>query len=96
MKFIRIYLKAQATNEYEAASYYSGVCAIIGAWFGGALIPLDWDMLWQKWPVSVVYGSFIGYTIGFVLYLIVETIPASASFVDNSYRASLSSKSKQK
>jgi GPI ethanolamine phosphate transferase 2/3 subunit F len=40
---------------------------IIGAWLGAVPIPLDWDREWQKWPVTIVCGIFVGYMIGRVV-----------------------------
>jgi len=44
-------------------SYIPGVGAIIGAWLGALVIPLDWDRPWQVWPVSCVYGAGLGYVL---------------------------------
>jgi phosphatidylinositol glycan class F len=38
--------------------------AFLGAWVGAVPIPLDWDREWQKWPVTIVTGAYLGYTIG--------------------------------
>ena len=38
--------------------------AFIGAWLGAVPIPLDWDREWQKWPVTIVAGIYLGYFIG--------------------------------
>ncbi|KAF1815231.1 hypothetical protein P152DRAFT_471848 [Eremomyces bilateralis CBS 781.70] len=35
----------------------------IGAWLGAIPIPLDWDREWQKWPVTIVTGAYIGYAL---------------------------------
>lgn len=40
------------------------VGACIGAWLGAVPIPLDWDREWQKWPVTVVTGLYLGYLVG--------------------------------
>ena len=39
-----------------------GACA--GAWMGAVPIPLDWDREWQKWPVTIVVGMYIGAVVG--------------------------------
>jgi phosphatidylinositol glycan class F len=39
-----------------------GTC--VGAWLGAVPIPLDWDREWQKWPVTIVTGAYIGFAIG--------------------------------
>ncbi|KAF2453649.1 GPI biosynthesis protein Pig-F [Lineolata rhizophorae] len=37
---------------------------LIGMWIGAVPIPLDWDREWQKWPVTVVVGAYVGWAIG--------------------------------
>ncbi|KAI0528234.1 GPI biosynthesis protein family Pig-F-domain-containing protein [Xylaria bambusicola] len=47
---------------------YGGLLgAGVGAWLGAVPIPLDWDREWQKWPVTIICGVYIGYTIGVVV-----------------------------
>ena len=38
--------------------------AVLGAWLGAVPIPLDWDREWQKWPVTIVVGLYMGYALG--------------------------------
>ncbi|KAI5467174.1 GPI biosynthesis protein family Pig-F-domain-containing protein [Mariannaea sp. PMI_226] len=38
--------------------------AVVGAWLGAVPIPLDWDRDWQKWPVTIVVGTYLGYLVG--------------------------------
>lgn len=40
------------------------VCCFLGAWLGAVPIPLDWDREWQKWPVTVVTGAYVGCVVG--------------------------------
>ncbi|TLS29920.1 hypothetical protein PpBr36_02842 [Pyricularia pennisetigena] len=40
------------------------VGACVGAWLGAVPIPLDWDRDWQRWPVTVLTGIYVGYAIG--------------------------------
>jgi phosphatidylinositol glycan class F len=40
------------------------VGAMLGGWLGAVPIPLDWDREWQKWPVTVVTGVYLGYVAG--------------------------------
>lgn len=40
------------------------VGAMIGAWCGAVPIPLDWDEPWQKWPVTILTGAYLGYAVG--------------------------------
>lgn len=37
------------------------VGAVVGAWLGAVPIPLDWDREWQKWPVTIVTGAYLGW-----------------------------------
>jgi GPI ethanolamine phosphate transferase 2/3 subunit F len=44
---------------------YGGlVGAVLGAWLGAVPIPLDWDREWQKWPVTILCGIWLGYILG--------------------------------
>ncbi|RPB12234.1 hypothetical protein P167DRAFT_523456 [Morchella conica CCBAS932] len=38
--------------------------ALVGGWLGAVPIPLDWDREWQKWPVTIVTGVYIGHLVG--------------------------------
>ncbi|KAG9249930.1 phosphoethanolamine transferase [Emericellopsis atlantica] len=37
--------------------------AVLGAWLGAVPIPLDWDREWQKWPITIVVGMYLGYAV---------------------------------
>ncbi|KAF2774295.1 hypothetical protein EJ03DRAFT_346913 [Teratosphaeria nubilosa] len=47
--------------------YGMGLGACAGAWVGAIPIPLDWDREWQKWPVTVLVGLYVGAVVGKVL-----------------------------
>lgn len=36
----------------------------LGAWLGAVPIPLDWDRDWQRWPVTICAGMWIGWIVG--------------------------------
>jgi len=40
---------------------------LLGAWIGAIPIPLDWDREWQKWPITIVTGAYIGFAVGKLL-----------------------------
>ncbi|KAI1008165.1 hypothetical protein K3495_g74 [Podosphaera aphanis] len=40
------------------------VGAFFGGWLGAIPIPLDWDREWQKWPITVLTGIYLGYASG--------------------------------
>ncbi|MCJ1444123.1 MAG: Glycosylphosphatidylinositol (GPI) anchor assembly protein [Stictis urceolatum] len=37
---------------------------VVGAWLGAVPIPLDWDREWQKWPVTICTGAYLGWAVG--------------------------------
>lgn len=39
---------------------------------GAVPIPLDWDREWQRWPVTVVVGMYLGAVAGQLLGALVE------------------------
>ncbi|OIW28535.1 hypothetical protein CONLIGDRAFT_681489 [Coniochaeta ligniaria NRRL 30616] len=43
------------------------VGGLVGAWLGAVPIPLDWDREWQKWPVTILCGVYLGYFVGKLL-----------------------------
>lgn len=43
------------------------VGAAAGAWLGAVPIPLDWDREWQRWPVTIVVGVYLGAAAGSLL-----------------------------
>jgi GPI ethanolamine phosphate transferase 2/3 subunit F len=47
--------------------YGAAVGAGVGAWLGAVPIPLDWDREWQKWPVTIVAGMYMGWAVGKLL-----------------------------
>ncbi|KAF3909620.1 Translin-1 [Arthrobotrys entomopaga] len=44
--------------------YGGALGACIGTWFGAIPIPLDWDREWQKWPITIIVGMYVGYVFG--------------------------------
>ncbi|KAF2239284.1 hypothetical protein EV356DRAFT_169359 [Viridothelium virens] len=42
----------------------SAIGTLAGAWLGAIPIPLDWDREWQKWPVTIVTGAYLGCVAG--------------------------------
>lgn len=44
--------------------YGQALGALAGAWVGAIPIPLDWDREWQKWPVTIICGMYLGAVIG--------------------------------
>lgn len=44
--------------------YGQALGALAGAWVGAIPIPLDWDREWQKWPVTIICGMYMGAVVG--------------------------------
>lgn len=40
---------------------YNALGALIGAWAGSVVAPLDWDRDWQAYPIPNVVGALIGF-----------------------------------
>ena len=63
---------ADAKKWREIASVYApldevfgaSVGVFLGAWVGAVPIPLDWDREWQRWPVTIVTGAYLGFVVG--------------------------------
>ncbi|OLL25399.1 Glycosylphosphatidylinositol anchor biosynthesis protein 11 [Neolecta irregularis DAH-3] len=48
----------------NARVFTQSICVMTGAWLGAFPIPLDWNREWQKWPVTIITGAYIGYFLG--------------------------------
>ncbi|KTW30476.1 uncharacterized protein T551_01759 [Pneumocystis jirovecii RU7] len=55
-------------NLKLTVGFYS---TFIGAWLGAIPIPLDWDRIWQKWPIPIVIGGYAGYASSIVILLFI-------------------------
>ncbi|PIA18332.1 hypothetical protein COEREDRAFT_79820 [Coemansia reversa NRRL 1564] len=54
-------------------------------WMSAYFIPLDWDRPWQKWPIPIVFGAFLG-NMTSLLYVLIRcfVLPvARADFRDS-------------
>ena len=40
---------------------------LLGAYLGAIPIPLDWDRVWQKWPITVYLGASAGLCLGTII-----------------------------
>ncbi|KAI9137341.1 GPI biosynthesis protein family Pig-F-domain-containing protein [Paraphysoderma sedebokerense] len=65
---------------------YVNAAALLGLWLGVFVLPLDWDEWWQRWPLSCVYSSSIGYTVG-VLFLRLKLKRIQAESYNNNGKA---------
>ncbi len=40
------------------------VGGLVGAWLGQVVLPLDWDRAWQRWPLPILVGGYLGWVVG--------------------------------
>jgi GPI ethanolamine phosphate transferase 2/3 subunit F len=53
---------------FDACGVWGGsVGGFVGGWLGAVPIALDWDREWQKWPVTVLVGVYLGWAVGRLL-----------------------------
>lgn len=55
------FLSAKPNHKMELLMYRNLYMAILGAWIGGIVIPLDWDRPWQQWPIPCSIGALVGF-----------------------------------
>jgi hypothetical protein len=60
------------------SAVWPGLGALLGAWAGALVVPLDWGTAWQVWPVSSVYGGVTGLWVGHLLSIITCGPPAES------------------
>ncbi|KAJ2811896.1 hypothetical protein H4S07_001764 [Coemansia furcata] len=61
-------LGGQGVPERWAAGLFWPTFA--AAWSAAYFIPLDWDRPWQKWPIPIVGGAFLGNLAGLLYVLL--------------------------
>uniref|UniRef100_A0A060T8U2 Glycosylphosphatidylinositol anchor biosynthesis protein 11 n=1 Tax=Blastobotrys adeninivorans TaxID=409370 RepID=A0A060T8U2_BLAAD len=54
--------------------YGASVGTWLGAWLGAIVIPLDWDRPWQRWPLPIVGGAYLGTAIGTIVGVVVKKV----------------------
>jgi phosphatidylinositol glycan class F len=64
---VRVWMQAASLQLPLDEVYGMTLGAVVGAWVGAVPIPLDWDREWQKWPVTIIAGLYIGAVVGKVL-----------------------------
>ncbi|KAL9314291.1 hypothetical protein ACSQ67_019743 [Phaseolus vulgaris] len=65
----RIFAQTKPKGSIEYLICLPAHGALIGAWFGAWPMPLDWERPWQEWPISVSYGTIVGYLVALVASL---------------------------
>ncbi|KAI8322647.1 hypothetical protein GQ54DRAFT_297255 [Martensiomyces pterosporus] len=83
--------KALLSNEEKTLpeKWASGFfwCTIVTSWIFAYFIPMDWDRPWQKWPIPIVGGAYLGNLIG-LLYVLMRCfiIPMARADFEESER----------
>lgn len=67
-------LNSKSQTMYLKYMHSNAVGALLGAWMGSAVVPLDWDRWWQSYPTPNVCGVLLGFvasnTYTFVLSIV--------------------------
>lgn len=50
----------KAEEVYISLYKYHAIGAVVGAWVGSVVVPLDWDKDWQEYPIPNVIGALCG------------------------------------
>ena len=66
--FARIFLIRDWKTTSEVFCFYLATCVIISSWIFAIPIPLDWDMPWQPWPRTCLFGSYVGYVFAMLTF----------------------------
>jgi GPI ethanolamine phosphate transferase 2/3 subunit F len=62
----RLLVWRECNSALEHLCSSVAIYAIIGAWLGAFVIPLDWDRWWQQWPLPCCFGALGGASLGLV------------------------------
>ncbi|KAJ1845990.1 Glycosylphosphatidylinositol (GPI) anchor assembly protein [Coemansia sp. RSA 2703] len=61
-------LQPKTLPEKWAAGFFW--CTMVTCWAGAYFVPMDWGRPWQRWPIPIVGGAFLGYLIGLLFVAI--------------------------
>lgn len=64
--FISLLKAGAQTSRINAATSCGAIGTVLCSWMSAAVLPLDWDAWWQKWPLPCIFGAVVGYEIGLV------------------------------
>ena len=56
----------------ERYVFLSCLATLLGAWLGAFPILLDWNRVWQEWPIPCSVGAVLGHTAGVLGYLLLH------------------------
>jgi hypothetical protein len=54
---------------------YRALGCCLGAWLGAMVVPLDWGMPFQEWPLPLVVGAVVGHNCGTLASFLVRQWP---------------------
>ena len=59
-------------HKNERSAKFIVLMTIFGSWIGSVVIPLDWEVWWQTWPISncvvMILLSFFGWLLNLTLF----------------------------
>lgn len=61
---------------------YNAFGALLGAWAGSIVSPLDWDRPWQQYPIPNVVGAVLGFAFCNVRTFLTSIIQISERMID--------------
>ena len=66
----RVIICGKFSNSVERLLYFQTVGVVFGSWASAAVIPLDWDRVWQVWPIPGIIGCLLGYAFAVITHCI--------------------------
>ena len=63
-----------AARPCRPAIHLSSSGAVLGAWLGAVVVPLDWGFAWQVWPRPSFAGLSVGWVAGLLIGLLRELL----------------------
>ncbi|KTW26389.1 hypothetical protein T552_02871 [Pneumocystis carinii B80] len=61
MELVSLELDLRDFQNFKLSMGFFGT--FVGSWMGAMPILLDWNRDWQKWPIPVVLGGYLGYAL---------------------------------
>jgi GPI ethanolamine phosphate transferase 2/3 subunit F len=63
----RIFVDFRPINEDEMGAALAAFGGVVGSWLGAWPLPLDWQGLWQQWPVACIVCGVGGHLLGIII-----------------------------
>ncbi|EIW70207.1 hypothetical protein TREMEDRAFT_30320 [Tremella mesenterica DSM 1558] len=63
-QYTKLFSYLDPETPVDRALLYPALGTMVGAWIGALPLPLDWDRPWQSYPLTLAFGSVLGFIIG--------------------------------